>query len=266
MQQTIQFLIQHGYLLLFFWLLAEQAAVPLPSIPLLLACGALTSAGKMQLHLVLLYGLAACLLADNVWFQLGRRRGTRILRFICRIALEPDSCVRQTENAFSRYGMRSLLIAKFVPGLNAVAAPLAGRSGASLGRFLVYDTLGAFFWISTYVSLGYIFSDQLETIAGYAMRMGSGLITFLVALLAAWIGWKYIQRHRFLRKVAIARVTPEELRDLLDAGEDVLIVDVRGGGVDEASLLPNALLITVEELATRHSEIPRDRDLILVCD
>lgn len=266
MEQTIQFLIRHGYLLLFVWLLAEQAALPLPSIPLLLACGALARAGKMQLSLVLLYGLAACLLADNVWFQLGRHRGTRILRFICRIALEPDSCVRQTENAFARYGMRSLLIAKFVPGLNAVAAPLAGRSGASLTRFLLYDTSGAFLWLIAFTGLGYVFSDQLETVAGYAMRMGSGLITMIVALLGSWVAWKYIQRHRFLRKVAIARVTAEEVRDRLDAGEDLLIVDVRGHLPDDPNPLPGALLITVEELSTRHSEIPRDRDLILVCD
>ena len=265
MQQTIQFLIRHGYLLLFFWLLAEQAALPLPSIPLLLACGALARAGKMQFHLVLFYGLAACLMADNVWFQLGRRRGTRILRFICRIALEPDSCVRQTENAFTKYGMKSLLVAKFVPGLNAVAAPLAGRSGATLGRFLLYDSLGALFWLSAVTGLGYIFSDQLETVADYAMGMGKGLVLLISALLASWLCWKYAQRQRFLRRLAGARITAEELREMLDAGEDVLIVDVRGPLADAPDTIPGALLIATEDLATRHMEIPRDRDLILVC-
>jgi membrane protein DedA with SNARE-associated domain len=262
---TIQFLIRHGYLLLFAWLLAEQAALPLPSIPLLLACGALARDGKMDLRLVLIYGLAACLLADNVWFQLGKRRGTRILRFICRIALEPDSCVRQTENAFTKYGMRSLLVAKFIPGLNAVASPLAGRSGASLGHFLLYDSLGTLLWISTVVGAGYIFSDQLETIADYMLRMGSGLGVLIVGLLAGWMLWKWIQRRRFMRKMAISRITPEELREMLGAGEDVLIVDVRGHVADESERIPGALLISTEELTTRHLEIPRDRDLILVC-
>jgi membrane protein DedA with SNARE-associated domain len=260
---TIQFLIRHGYWLLFFWLLAEQAALPLPSIPLLLACGALARAGKMDFRLILLYGIAACLLADNVWFQLGRRRGTKILRFICRIALEPDSCVRQTENAFVRYGMRSLLAAKFVPGLNAVAAPLAGRSGASLGRFLIYDSIGCLLWIASVTCAGYVFSDQLETIADYAMRMGSWLGVFLTSLLVAWMVWKYVQRQRFLRKLEIARITPEELRDRLEGGEEMLIVDLRRLQGDDP--IPGALLISVEELATRHKEIPRDRDLILVC-
>ena len=182
MGPTIQFLAKHGYLLLFVWLLAEQAALPLPSIPLLLACGALARSGQLDLRLILLYALTACLIADNIWFQLGRRRGAKVLRFLCRIALEPDSCVRQTENVFLRYGMRSLLVSKFVPGLNAVAAPLAGSSGASIGRFLCFDTCGALIWISAYVLTGYVFSDQLEIAAAYAMRMGSGLVILIAAI------------------------------------------------------------------------------------
>jgi membrane protein DedA with SNARE-associated domain len=262
----IQFLIQHGYLLLFAWLLVEQAAVPLPSIPLLLACGALARDGKMAVHLILLYGLAACLIADNIWFQLGRRRGTKILRFICRIALEPDSCVRQTENAFLKYGMRSLLVAKFVPGLNAVAAPLAGRSGASRGRFLLFDSLGILLWVATFTGVGYIFSDQLEDVANYAMRMGSGLGVLIVGLLATWIAWKFVQRQRFLRKLAVSRITAEELRSKLVSGEDLLILDVRGPLDDDPNPIPGAMLISVEELAKRYMEIPKDRDLILVCN
>src|SRR6478672_1814320 len=134
MGHTAEFVVRHGYALLFVWLLAEQGALPLPSIPLLLACGALSRSGQLNPVLVVLSGMAACLVADNVWFHLGRRRGARILKFLCRNALEPDSCVRKTENAFSKYGVRSLLVAKFVPGLNAVAAPMAGSSGTSLGR------------------------------------------------------------------------------------------------------------------------------------
>jgi membrane protein DedA with SNARE-associated domain len=265
MKQTLEFLVRHGYLLLFFWLLAEQAALPLPSVPLLLACGALARDGRMDWRLVLLYGLTACLIADNIWFQLGRRRGTKILRFICRIALEPDSCVRRTENAFTKYGMRSLLVAKFVPGLNTVASPMAGRSGASLDRFLLFDGLGILIWLASFTSVGYLFSDQLEIVADYAMRMGSGLITVVAAVLAIWIMWKYVQRQRFLNSLSVARITPEELRDRLKAGEKVLIVDVRAITEGDPDAIPGAVLLSVEDIATRNLEIPRDRDLILVC-
>ena len=265
MGHTIEFLVRHGYLLLFIWILGEQAVLPLPSVPLLLAAGALSRTGKLDLTLILFYGLAACLLADNVWFQLGRRRGPKVLKFICRVALEPDSCVRKTENAFVRYGMRSLLVAKFVPGLNAVAAPLAGSSGASLGRFLLFDSVGALLWIFSYTGLGFLFGDQLEIIARYALRLGSGLGVLLVVLLVVWVAWKIWQRHGFLRKLAIARITAEELWAKLRAGEDVLVVDVRGHLDIETHQIPGVIRIPMEDLAVRHEAIPRDRDIVLFC-
>jgi len=265
MGHTAEFLVRHGYALLFVWLLAEQGALPLPSIPLLLACGALARSGQLNPVLVLLSAMTACLIADQVWFQLGRRRGARILSFLCRIALEPDSCVRRTENAFEKYGVRSLLVAKFVPGLNAVAAPMAGSSGTSLARFLCFDTLGALIWILSYCGLGYAFSDQIETVGAYAMRMGSGLIGLLAVLLGAWIAWKFVQRQRFLRKLAVARITAEELQGKLDAGEDVLIIDLRSPRESDLFSNPGVLRISTEELADRHADVPRDRDVILVC-
>lgn len=265
MGHTIQFLIRHGYALLFFWILAEQGAIPLPSIPVLLACGALARAGKMNLGLVLLYGLAACLIADNIWFQLGRHRGRKILRLLCRISLEPDSCVRQTENAFLRYGLRSLLVSKFIPGLNAVAAPMAGSSGTKLRRFAAYDSLGALLWISSYVALGFLFSDQLEDVAQYALHFGSWVLLIVLGLLSAWITWKFVQRRRFMRKLSVARITAEELRNLLDAGEDVMIVDLRNKVDGDAPTIPGALRMAVTEISERHREIPRDRDIVLFC-
>jgi membrane protein DedA with SNARE-associated domain len=265
MGHTAEFVVRHGYALLFVWLLAEQGALPLPSVPLLLACGALSRSGQLNPVLVVLSGMAACLIADNIWFQLGRRRGARILNFLCRIALEPDSCVRKTENAFAKYGVRSLLVAKFIPGLNAVAAPMAGSSGTSLGRFLCFDTLGVLIWMLSYCGLGYVFSDQIETVALYAMQMGKGLIALLLALLAAWIAWKFIQRQRFLHKLAVARITVEELRDKLEAGEDVMIIDVRSARETEQFSIPGALRISIEDLEQQHAEIPRDRDVILFC-
>jgi membrane protein DedA with SNARE-associated domain len=265
MGHTVEFVVDHGYALLFVWLLAEQGALPLPSVPLLLACGALARSGQLNPVLVVVSGMSACLIADNVWFQLGRRRGGKILKFLCRIALEPDSCVRRTESAFEKYGVRSLLVAKFVPGLNAVAAPMAGSSGTSLGRFLWFDTLGALIWLLSYCGVGYAFSDQIEDVGLYAMRMGSGLIVLLVALLAAWILRKFVQRQRFMRKLAVARITAEELRDKLEAGEELLIIDLRSARQAELLSIPGMLRISAEELAERHGDIPRDRDVILFC-
>ena len=265
MTHTLDFVVRHGYALLFFWILAEQGALPLPSAPLLLACGALAKDGRLASHLIVLTGLAACLIADSVWFMIGRRRGAKALRFICRMALEPDSCVRQTETAYLRYGIRSLLVAKFVPGVNAVSAPLAAISGVRFGRFLLFDTLGALIWICSYAGLGYIFSDQLDKVGDYASRMGSWVGVLAVGLLAAWIGWRFVQRQRFLRKLAVARIAPEELRRKLEAGEELVVVDVRSALESDVDSVPGALRIPLEDLETRHSDIPRDRDIILFC-
>jgi membrane protein DedA with SNARE-associated domain len=261
----LAFLIHYGYALLFLWLLLEQGALPLPSIPLLLACGALARSGQLHPVMVVVSGLAACLIADNVWFQLGRRKGGKILNFLCRIALEPDSCVRRTENAFLHYGVRSLLVSKFIPGLNAVAAPLAGSSGVGMARFLVFDTAGILMWILAYTGLGYLFSDQIEIVGAYAIRTGSSMLLILLSVTGAWIAWKYIQRRRFLHQISVARITPAELRRKLDAGEDLFVIDLRSRREFEEDAIPGAIHMPTEELADRNTDIPRDRDIILFC-
>jgi len=263
--ELLDFVVRHGYALLFFWVLAEQAALPLPSVPLLLACGALAKDGRLNAELIVLTGLAACLIADSFWFTLGRRRGAKVLRFICRVALEPDSCVRQTETAFLRYGIRSLLFAKFVPGLSAVSAPLAAMSGVSVAKFALFDGLGAMIWIGTYAGLGYAFRRQLDAVGEYAERMGAWVAVLAVGLLAAWIAWKSLQRRRFLKKLAVARITPVQLKEMLDAGEPIVVVDVRSTLESDDDSVPGALRIPLEDLETRHADIPRDREIILFC-
>jgi membrane protein DedA with SNARE-associated domain len=262
---VLGFLVHYGYALLFFWLLLEQGALPLPSIPLLLACGALARSGQLHPVMVVASGLAACLIADNVWFQLGRRKGGKVLSFLCRIALEPDSCVRRTENAFLRYGVNSLLVSKFIPGLNAVAAPLAGSSAVSLARFLIFDTAGILIWILAYAGLGYVFSDQIEIVGAYAIRTGSSLALIVLSVVAGWVLFKYIQRQRFLRKIAVACITPRELQGMLKAGDPVFVIDLRSRREFDEDSIPGAIHVPAEELAERHADIPRDRDVILFC-
>lgn len=259
------FIERHGYALLFFWVLAEQGAIPLPSIPLLVAAGALVRLGRLQMPAAIACCVAAALVADTVWFQLGKRRGQRVLRFLCRVALEPDSCVRRTENAFLKYGLNSLLVSKFVPGLNAVASPLAGSSGAPYWRFLVYDGAGTIIWSAAYLTLGYVFSEQLESVVAYASRMGSSLLSLVVGLFVFWICWKFMQRRRFLKQLNVSRITPEELRDRLEAGEDLLIVDLRTKLDEHPSTIPGAVRISTEDLTSGVQAIPRDRDIILFC-
>lgn len=267
MDETIQFLIRHGYALLFAWVLLEQIGLPVPAIPLLLAAGVLAGSGRMDLALAVGLAVIAALVADLFWYYLGRYRGSRVLRLLCRISLEPDSCVRRTEDVFARHGAQSLLVAKFVPGLNTAAPPLAGIFRMPVSRFMLFDGLGAFLWVATFTGLGYMLSDQLEHIAAYSLRWGSWLLVALVGSLAAYILWKYVQRQRFLRRLRIARITPKELMERLTAGDEVMIVDLRQPLDVEALpyMIPGALRMAMEELEKRHQEIPRDRDIVLYC-
>ena len=264
LEQAAGFLIRHGYALLFGWVLLEQMGLPIPAAPLLVAAGALARAGKMNLTFAVALALIAVILADLFWYFLGRYRGGRILKLLCRISLEPDSCVRRTENLFIRHGVRSLLVAKFIPGLNTAAPSLAGVFRMPLGRFLIFDSLGGFLWVVTVTSLGLIFSDQLERIA---LRWGGWLVAALAGSLTAYVLWKFIQRRRFLRRLRIARITPKELMDKLTARENISIVDLRQPMDIEAfpQMIPGALRIAMEEIEERHGEIPRDRDVVLYC-
>ncbi|MGB7947266.1 MAG: VTT domain-containing protein [Candidatus Binatia bacterium] len=264
LEQAADFLIGHGYALLFGWVLLEQLGLPIPAVPLLIAAGALARTGKMNLTFAVALAFIAVILADLFWYSLGRYRGGRILKLLCRISLEPDSCVRRTENLFVRHGVHSLLVAKFIPGLNTAAPALAGIFRMPVRRFMIFDSLGVLFWVVTFTSLGLIFSDQLEQIA---LRWGGWLVAVLAGSLAAYVLWKFIQRQRFIRGLRIARITPKELMDKLTAGENISIVDLRQPMDIEAfpQMIPGALRIGMEEIEDRHGEIPRDRDVVLYC-
>ena len=267
MNETIGFLLRHGYSVLFAWVFVEQMGLPLPSAPLLLAAGALAGAGRLNLFWTVALAAVAALVSDVLWYEAGRRRGVKVLQFLCRISLEPESCVRRTEDVFARHGARSLLVAKFVPGLNTAAPPLAGIFRMRLSRFLLFDSLGTVLWVSVFIGLGYLFSDQLERVADYALTLGKWLLVILLAALGGYVLWKYIHRQRFLRELRIARITPEELKAKLDAGEDVVIVDLRHAMDFEAEpeTIPGAFRLEASELGAMHEHIPRDRDVVLYC-
>lgn len=267
MNEPIEFLTRYGYAVVFGWVLAEQIGLPIPAVPVLLAAGALAGAGKLSVLLALGLAVTASLLSDTIWYAIGRVRGGRVLNLLCRISLQPDSCVRRTEEIFAHHGARSLLIAKFVPGLNTVAPPLAGIIRMRAWRFLVFTGLGGFIWAGAFTGLGYVFSGELERVAAFASRLGSWVVVIVVAGLVAYILSKYVARQRFLRRLRIARITPEELKTRMDAGENLVLVDLRHSIDFEAEpvRIPGALHLSTEELEARHREIPRDREIVLYC-
>jgi membrane protein DedA with SNARE-associated domain len=265
---TLPALVDYGYLLLAVFVLAEQVGLPVPAVPVLLGVGALSGAGRMSFLLGLGAALAASLVPDLIWYELGRRRGNHVLRHLCRISLEPDSCVRRTEDLFMRQGRKTLLFAKFLPGLSTVAPPLAGMVGIARLQFIALDIAAAVLWAGTWMGLGYLFSDALEVVAAWASRLGNWIGVIVVAVFATYVLVKFIQRRRFLRDLRIARIGPEELRLRLESGDDTFaIVDTRSLLDVNATprAIPGAVWIAAEDIARRQHELPRGREIILYC-
>jgi membrane protein DedA with SNARE-associated domain len=267
MNEVAEFLIEQGYIVLFLWVFFAQLGFPIPIVPMLLAGGALAGIGKLNALLVLGIAFLAALLSDQFWYQVGLRRGSRVLPFLCRIALDPESCVRRTKEIYARYGPRSLLFAKFIPGMAIVASPLAGIFRLRPLRFLLFDGLGTFIWVGVLIFLGYKFGNEIKDLTIQTSGLGPWIGLAVPVGLATYIVWKYIQRKRFLHRLAIARVTPEELKQRLDAGEDLLILDLRDAVEFEIEphTIPGAFHLSIEELEKQHHKIPRDREIVLFC-
>ncbi len=266
MDKVIPFLIQHGYSVLFIWVLLETMGLPVPSVPLLITMGALAYAGQLNLFICIGLGVCAALLSDIFWYTAGRKRGNKVLSSICRIALEPDSCVRRTESIFETYGARSLLVTKFIPGLSAVSTPLAGIIRMPLPRFILFDVFGTLLWAGAYTLVGYIFGKELDRALDYAGGMGKTLFVLVAGGLTIYVLWKYSLRRRFIKRHVMARITPDELKRKLDAGENIIIIDVRHPLDLEGDpyVIPGALRMSLDQ-AESHPVLPGNREIVVYC-
>src|SRR5260370_28287170 len=259
MHAVIPFLLRHGYWLVVANVFAEQIGLPIPAFPVLLAMGALAGIGEFSIWVAFVLAICAALASDVIWYRLGRKRGHSILNLLCRVSLEPASCVSNTKTLFGKLGARALLISKFVPGLGAAAAPMSGLTHMPPAKFFAADSAGAALWVGTYLALGYLFRNQLELVGEKAGQMGSWLLLIIALLFSGYIGWKYYQRRRFIRGLRVGRVTPQELMRMLEAGEDVALVDLRHQieGEHDRVKLPGGNLSTPEGMEQRHREDSR---------
>jgi membrane protein DedA with SNARE-associated domain len=267
LSEAAQILTHYGYLVVFVWVLAEQIGLPIPAIPLLLTAGALCADHRMSLFLVLFTSMFASLVSDSLWFELGRRRGGVVLNILCRMSLEPDSCVERTKGSFDRRGPQSLLYSKFVPGLNTVAAPIAGMARISYSRFLLFDIAGTFLWAGSALFTGYLLGKKVDKVLSHSRDLGQLFIVLALTAILGWIVWKWDQRRRFLASVRVARIMPQDLHEKMLSGEPMVIIDLRHrlDLLTDPRTLPGALRIKFDELEERAKEIPRDREIILYC-
>ena len=255
------------YWVVFAAVMAENLGLPLPAWPVIVLGTAAAAGGRRPILLVLVAATVAALCADSAWFLFGRKRGRKVLRLLCALSLNPDSCVRKTEDTFSRHGLKSLLVAKFVPGLNAVAPPMAGMLKHSAARFLMFDSCGVLLWAGSAVAVGYFWQRQVDMVLERISRFGRGAVVGAIAVFVAFALWKYYERRRYYGKLRAARIPPQEVQQMLSQGQEVVIVDLRSSLSiqHDKHKLPGALLIPPEEFEQQVGRIPRDREIILYC-
>jgi membrane protein DedA with SNARE-associated domain len=266
MNDITQFLFLHGYSILFAGVFLSQAGIPIPAVPILIAAGTIAGMGRMDVYIALFVAFSASTISDTFRYYLGRYLGNRVLVLLCRVSLEPDSCVRRTEDIFGRHGAKSLVYCKFIPGFDAVIASMSGIMQMRFSRFLTFNSLGTLLWAASFIGMGYIFSDALDDLLLYASHMGRTFFWLLITALVIYIAWKYFRRVQFIRQLSIARITPEELKSRLDAGEDITIIDLRSSPDFNADpyTIPGAIRMAPENL-TRKENVPLDQEVILYC-
>jgi membrane protein DedA with SNARE-associated domain/rhodanese-related sulfurtransferase len=264
---AIDFFIKYGYLVIFLWVLTEQLGIPVPSTPLLLTAGTLTATHKLHLELVLASALAASLIADSIWYAFGVRYGAAVVRLVCKVSFESTACVRKTELYFSKRGAVSLLFAKFIPGLGAVAAPIAGQTGMGYGKFLLFDAGGILLWCLSVTLGGRFFGDVLKRNPRALSWSGHFVGVIFVLLFLGFLAYRMLQRRAFLKSVRMARLEPQELKEMIDSGQPVFIVDLRHplDYLPDPRTLPGALSLTPDKLMEESERIPQDREIVLFC-
>jgi membrane protein DedA with SNARE-associated domain/rhodanese-related sulfurtransferase len=266
MNHLIMLLQQYGLALVFANVLALQAGLPVPAYPVLMVAGAYAAMGGNPLWELVAVAVAAALVADTGWYTAGRRFGMRILGVLCRVSLSPDTCVRQTESIFQRFGPSSMLFAKFVPGFASVATALAGALRLRYWKFVLFDAGGAALWSGVAIGLGYLFRDAIEEVMNRLSALGKYGLMLVIAGFLAWILVKSWRRHLFIKQLRMDRVSVEELRDLMDKKQVQALVDVRSAITQAATgRIPGARAIDMQHIAAGFDGVPVEGEVIVYC-
>ncbi|MEO5694209.1 MAG: VTT domain-containing protein [Usitatibacter sp.] len=267
MTDPLALITRHGVLLVFTNVLLEQVGLPIPAVPTLILAGALAADGQMSVVALLAVAVIACLIGDLAWYFAGRLYGVRILRLLCKVSLSQDSCVREAEGRFLKWGSLTILLGKFLPGISTVAPPLAGAMKMGLPRFLLLDGLGSLVWSGAAVGAGVAFHRQITQVLDALENLGAMVLWVVAAALVGFIAYKWWRRHAFLKALSLARISVGDLRKLIDDGNHPVVVDVRSAAVRklDGRFIPGALAIELDTLDARSAELPVESEIIFYC-
>ena len=266
MNHLLDLLQYYGLAFVFINVLALQAGFPVPAYPTLIVTGALAARGNYSLAALLATAVSASLIADLGWYSVGRRVGGPVLRTLCKISLSPDSCVRQTESIFARWGAQSLMVAKFIPGFASVATAMAGVLRVPLWRFVPADAIGATLWSGVAIALGYIFRNAIDDVLAVLQEMGKIGLMLIVLAFAAYVFWKWLQRRRFIRQLVMDRITVDEVRRLIDEGNIGMVIDVRSPMAQEITgRIPGAVTVDPQNMTFDLVAVEPQSEVVVYC-
>jgi membrane protein DedA with SNARE-associated domain/rhodanese-related sulfurtransferase len=259
---------EEGLLLVVANVLLQQLGVPIPAEPTLIVAGSLAARGLLPLPSLAVVTWLAALVADSTWYWMGRRYGNKVLRVVCRLTLSPDSCVRTTEQTFARWGLRSLAVGKFMPGFPMVAPALAGAMRTRWSSFLLFDFVGAVLWSSLAIGTGLIFYRQVDRVIAALTGLGGWALGLGGIALVALVGWRWVRRRRFYRRLRMARISVGELKRLIDVGANPLLFDVRTdtSRKRDPQRIPGAIAFDVSQVDAVVATLPGEREVILYCN
>jgi membrane protein DedA with SNARE-associated domain len=259
----------HGYLLVFLIVFAEAAGLPAPAALALIAGGAAAAAHILNPGLVLVVAICAMMLGDSVLFILGRYTGWALLGFLCRLSLNPETCILRSAESFYKRGRITLVFAKFIPGINTMAPPLAGSMKMKPAQFLQLDFAGACLYVLTYAGVGYVFRDFVAKITHGLQSAGHVVTEVVLVAVVVFAVYRVVQYRRHRISGVVPRIEVEELaqRLLIAAENEVILVDVRSHGYYDAGAarIPGSIRVEPNQLDEELKTLPKDKDIYVYC-
>ena len=258
---------QLGLALVILNVLLDQAGLPIPAIPTLIVAGAVAADHHAWGTELYIGSVLACVVADMGWYLAGRWYGNSVMRFLCGISLTPDICVSETQERFERWGQKAIVLAKFVPGLAVIAPPLAGALRMGGLRFLGLSTIGAALWVGSFLAIGALLRAQIDRLLPIVEHFAATALVIVIALLLLYIAFKWWERRRFYDTLRMARMSVDELYQLMSTGSTPLVVDVRSVTARrlEPKRIPGAIHVPHDQVDQHLNDFARDREVILYC-
>lgn len=263
--QLIETLQRDAVWVVFLNVLLQQLGLPVPAVPTLLLAGSL-AASSGSLGQLLAAAIVASVLADWLWYWSGRLFGYRVLASLCKLSINPSSCVSQTEARFIRWGVSSLVVAKFIPGFSTVAPPIAGALRMSQPGFLLAAGVGAGLWAGLSIGAGWLLKDTVQSVVAALDRNAARALTVLLLLLGSWVGWKLWQKYRFRKLCAVPHISADELIAAMATAEPPLLLDLRGATmIAETGTISGARIAEHDLLDQAVGDWPKGRPIVTLC-